>query len=160
MTIDTGTYGAKVQSWRRANPRDLLKRTIEELAGSSRAALLEAFRDKVLAPEAEEYLDAVIEYWFSNNYHSLVENPYRPEAVARRKSAVAGVKEKISRHVRKQVLLLLDTMLPNGKTLAATTFGECAKLGGNLSLIASMGEPKQRVGEVLSDDELRNLQGA
>ena len=68
--VDTGTYGAKRQSFDRNNPRDLLVRVIEENQGVSEAALLRAFIDTVRAED--DFLEPIIGYWFANNYRSLI----------------------------------------------------------------------------------------
>ena len=160
-SLDTGTYGAKVQSWRRANPRDLLKRLIEENPGVAKAELFKTFRDQIRGDDGEEFLDSIVEYWFANNYHSLIEHPAPQLAAnkAEKQTKIAEIKEKIKTRVRQEAIFLLDTALPHGKTLRNSTFGECAKIGGALSKIASKGRPGQIVGNVLSDTQLRKLQG-
>ena len=160
-SLDTGTYGAKVQSWRRANPRDLLKKLIEENPRVAKADLFKTFRDQIRGDDGEEFLDSIIEYWFSNNYHSLIERHPRNAAAnkAEKRAKIAEITEKIKARVRQEALFLLDTVLPNGKALRDSTFGECAKIGGALSKIASKGKPGQIVGTVLSDTQLRKLQG-
>ena len=163
-SLDTGTYGAKVQSWRRANPRDVLKQIMEEAANpKDKAALMSAFRERVRGEDGEDYLDSIIEYWFTNNYNSLMDERFRPKrrssAKSEKATKVAELKEVVTKRIRQEALFLLDTVLPNGKALRASTFGECAKIGGSLSLIASKGKPSQIVGKVLSDAQLRKLQG-
>ncbi len=152
--IDTGTYGAKVQSWKRANPRDLLKRLIDDNPKAGKDTLFREFRDQLRGDDGEDFLDSVIEYWFANNYHSLIEKPKVPRAArqAQRREAVEKVKETIRAR-------LLDMRLPNGLTLAASTFGYCAKLGGGLARIGAKGKPNQVVGKHLSETEVRKLYG-
>lgn len=163
-SLDTGIYGAKVQSWRRANPRDVLKQIIDSAADPrDKSKVLSAFREIVLGEDGEDYLDSIIEYWFANNYNSLIDERIRPKrresTVKQTAAKVAEFKEKVTTRIREEALFLLDTMLPNGKALRDSTFGECAKIGGVLSQIATMGKPGQIVGRVLSDASLRKLQG-
>lgn len=153
--LDTGIYGAKVQSWRRANPRDLLKRLIDENPKFGKDNLFKTFRDQLRGEDGEEFLDSVIEYWFANNYHSLIERP-TPHIRAARKAAARADTEKVKEHIQKR---LLNMVLPNGETLGNSTFGYCAKLGGGLSRIGAKGKPNQIVGKHLSETEVRKLYG-
>lgn len=160
--LDTGTYGAKVQSWKSANPRDLLRQIIEENRGADQPALLALTRERLLAEDAIDHLEAVIEYWFANNYRSLVERPsIAPrdvkKAKAVRAAAVESVKAKVKdRIVEEAQAMLLDIVtLPSGKTLRDSTGKDCAKAGGWLSKIAEKVGPKQRVGSALSEEEVR-----
>lgn len=161
--LDTGTRGAKVQSWKRANPRDLLKRVITENKHADKHALLKVFRDELRShADTDDLVDSIVEYWFANNYYSLTgdRTPTEPrQASAQKVAAVEAIKEKVKERIRHEAMLLLDTVLPNGKALKDTTFGECTKIGGALKLIASKGKPSQVVGKVLSDAQLRKLQG-
>lgn len=162
-SLDTGTYGAKVQSWRRANPRDLLKQIMDETSDpKDKKTILSVFRDRVRGDDGWDYLDSIIEYWFSNNYHSLMDENLRTKRAAPNKllksAKIAEFKKKVAVRIRQEALFLLDTMLPNGKTLRDSTFGECAKIGGVLSKIANSGKPTQVVGKVLTDVQLRKLQ--
>jgi hypothetical protein len=160
--LDTGTYGAKVQSWKSANPRDLLRQIIEENRNADKPALLAITRDRLLAGDAVDHLEAVIEYWFANNYHSLVERPAPPprEATkATRAAAVKNVKEKVKTRILEeaQAMLLDIVTLPNGKSLRDSTGKDCAKAGGWLSKLAEKVGPKQRVGATLSEEEVRSV---
>lgn len=151
-SLDTGTYGAKVQSWKRANPRDLLKRLIDNQPAAGRDAIFQEFREYLRGDDGEDFLDSVIEYWFANNYHSLIERPAPSRAAQQTERRVAV--EKVKETIRAR---LLDMRLPNGLTLAASTFGYCAKLGGGLARIGAKGKPNQVVGKHLSETEVRKL---
>lgn len=163
-SLETGIYGAKVQSWRNANPRDVLKQIIDSAVNpNDRPAIHSALREKVLREGDEDYLDSIIEYWFTNNYNSLMLERSRPRlrtsALALQAARAAEYREKVTTAIRQEAIFLLGTILPNGKALRDSTFGECAKIGGVLSKIASKGKPEQIVGEVLSDAQLHKLQG-
>jgi hypothetical protein len=129
--IDTGTNGAKRQSWRRANPRDVLKRLID------RADLSENKAEEKIANECWDILHrdqmqmrTVFEYWFANNYRSLIKSgaagggsiktapqPSSPpdataptsaaqqpsEATAGTSSIAAKIREKIEEKIEEQV---------------------------------------------------------
>lgn len=161
-----GTYGAKVQSWRRANPRDLLKRVIEENQGHDRTALLKAFREEVMAEDGEDYLDSIIEYWFANNYHSLTVQPKPPTSASptATKRRTEAVKSKITERIHKEAqMILLDMMLPNGKALRDCTGKECLRLSGKigawLKAVAAQVKPNQKVGAALSEKDVREMYG-
>lgn len=164
--LDTGTYGAKVQSWRRANPRDRLKQLMDENPKADKAALFALFRDELRSPDAEEYLDSVVEYWFANNYHSLVERPapLREQAERQKRASVAAVKNKVVKRIRHEAqIILLDMVLPNGKALRDCKGSDCTKLGkkvgGWLAKIGAKVKPNEVVGDVLDESEIRKLYG-
>ncbi|GEM_PF-5131432 len=164
-SLDTGVYGAKVQSWRRSNPRDLLKRLIEENPGADKATIHKTFRDEVRGEDGEEYLDSVIEYWFSNNYHSLVDPaPRRERPAAQKTDRVAEIREKVKTRIRQEAqIILLDMVLPNGKPLRECTGTECSQLGTKvgawLTKIAGKVKPSEVVGDVLDEAQVRKLYG-
>lgn len=156
--LDTGTYGAKVQSWRRANPRDLLKRLIDESPKAGKESLFKTFRDQLRGTDGEEFLDSVIEYWFANNYHSLTERT-APDRAAKR-ATVDEIKGKVKARIQQEAkIILLDMVLPNGKPLRDCTGKECAKAGGWLTKVAGKVKPNELVGAVLSEAQVRKLHG-
>lgn len=173
MTTGPGLYGAKVQSWHKANPRDLLKRLLDEHRADAisfdqtlKKKVLAAFRDAVR--EDEDYLDPIIEYWFSNNYHSLIEAPREVTTPAQRsqmrQSVVETVKKAVERRIVEEAkIALLDMVLPNGKSLRDCTGKECAalgpKIGGWLTRVAGEIGPRQKVGSALTEDRLQALYG-
>jgi len=166
--LGPGTYGAKVQSWNESNPRSLLKQTMEANKGANKERIYRLFVDELQNhPDQEAFMTTIVEYWFSNTYASMILPPAdREKKLAdkekrkqERESFVVKAKTKLKEHIKREALFLLDTLLPNGKSLRATTFGECAKFGGWLKLIAKKGKPGQKVGSVLNNNDLRKLQG-
>lgn len=163
MTLELGVYGAKVQSWRKVNPRDLLKGLIEKHPRLSQDRLL------ILLKEAatEDHVESMIEYWFANNYRSLISEITRPPPATREdldakqaledshiSAAVTAMKDRIREEAQ---VMLLDMVLPNGKRLRECTFGYVAKLGGCLARIGAKGKTNQMVGKVLSEAQVAKL---
>lgn len=162
--ITPGTYGAKVQSWKNANPRDLLKSLIDEHPSAAKTTLLAMVRNELLEDRSADMLDSVIEYWFTNNYHSLVApvarapRPPREVVKAAQTAKVADIKSKVQARIQEEAqLLLLDLVMPNGKSLRDSTGKECAKAGGWYTKIAMRVPPGTKVGKALSEDQLRAL---
>jgi hypothetical protein len=60
---------AKGKSWRRSNPRDVLKRLIAENPKAGKRKLLALFLEHVRSSDGA--LDSVAEYWFDANYDRL-----------------------------------------------------------------------------------------
>lgn len=162
----SGVRGAKVQTWKATNPRQLLKRIIEENPGSDRVALLHIFRDTMWREdEAEDYVDVIVEYWFANNYHSLV----GPQPVADRvgtRRRTADMAERISERLTAKIaeeakIALLEMVLPNGKQLRQCSGAECKamapRIGGWLSRVAGKVGSKKLVGDVLTEESVREL---
>lgn len=167
--IDTGVRGATGQSWRADNPRDLLKRVIDEHPGADRPALFRLFVEKLKDEDDSGYMETIIEYWFTNNYHSLVvarsgADPAerRSAAAAERERWIAGTTEKLREKIAEEAaIVLLDMTMPNGKTLAECTGQECAdlsrRLGSWLHKVARRVKPDETVGAVLTENDLRAL---
>lgn len=159
--LKTATYGAKIQSFRSGNPRDLLRRIIEEDPSASKVELLKACRDEII--KDEDMVDAVIEYWFSNNYHSLIgQKSTTCDAQQKRRQSISEVATNIKERIEERAqMLLLDMILPNGKALRDCTGRECANLGNRigqwLKRVSAEIRPTQRVGDALSEERVRQL---
>jgi hypothetical protein len=161
---DTGTIGAKVQSWHAANPRDLLKRVIDDHPGADRAALFHLFLEKLKEEDDSDYVDTIIEYWFVNNYHSLIGFTAKRQqaAKAQREEWVAGTEAKLSQKIAEAANVVLSEMImPNGKQLAACTGQECVdlqrRMGSWLGKVVRRVKPDQAVGDVLTEEDLQTL---
>lgn len=167
-TIDVsmpGVRGAKLQSWKPANPRELLKRVIEGNPGADRQALLHLFREEMWREDdAEELVDTIIEYWFGNNYYSLV-GPL-PVIKPRIREATAKLADDVRVKLRERIaleakIMLSDMVMPNGKTVKELTGRECRDMagavGGWLERVGRKVKATQVVGEVLSEADLKAL---
>lgn len=154
--IEVGTYGAKRQSMKKAQPRELLRNLIEENPKAPEQKLLSLFADTVR--DDPEMIDAVLEYWFANNYRCLT---FRSDAVERLNSAkrlAASVTSiAVAAKTRATRMVLLDMVMPNGKSLRDCTGADCAKVSGWQAKIAKLVKPSQKVGEVLSEAQVRKL---
>jgi hypothetical protein len=146
MSLDHSVQGAKRQSFKRDNPRDLLKRLVEENPHASEQELLTLFSETVESDRTHDYMGVIIEYWFTNNYHSLTGG--RRRAAARAPAAAhvaaapaAGLRMRTLKHLK---LKLLELRMPNGKALAECTGSDCKRIGGWCSKLAT----KVRVGGV------------
>lgn len=176
-TYPNSQRGATRQTRRAPSLRALLKSLMDGAdnphSTEDRNAVLTQFQEVMHGKTGQQYLDTLIEYWFTNNYRSLLADyPESGGQIAKRQAARAAatvvreqteakLKERLTTAIeRKAQVLLLDTLLPNGKTLRDSTFRECAKMGGALATIAKKGKPSQIVGDVLKDADLRKLQRA
>lgn len=160
-TTGPGHTGAKVQSWRKANPRDVLK-TIMADVGDNRSKALKVFREKVLSEDGEPYLEAIVEYWFTNNYNSLIYETRKPDNAREVETIQRGYKTQLQRHIVKEAqVMLLDLLMPNGKKLADCTGHDCAKLANTigpwLQAIAAKIKPRDRVGDKLTEADVREF---
>lgn len=160
--IDPGTLGAKRQSWRHGNPRELLKRIIDELATTDRDRLFAEFTDQVFLPGNRPVLESVVEYWFTNNLNSLLEksNMGSTRTLARARSRERT--EQVSKEIVHQLTavagqMLLDLVLPHGKTLRETTGSECLAIGGWLNQIGARMKSEDTVGAIFSEEQLRKI---
>jgi len=164
--LDLGIRGATKQSWAGANPRDLLKKLIEEHSGADRPALFRMFIDRLNEePDADDYKQTIIEYWFANNYHSLVGAAVAPPAEKRSietTTATTMVRERVREKIREGAqIVLLDMVLPNGKALKDCTGRECRELapriGEWLERVAKKVRANELVGDRLSEEQVKAL---
>lgn len=160
VNIDAGTYGAKRQSFKRndVNPRALLRELLEANRNlskeESRTRHLSTIRE---SENYEAFVEAIHEYWHSNNYNSLV-----PETESQtKKTAIHEEKEKTKNHIKQKLKkaikaealkIALDFVMPNGKALGDCTFAEIGKIGGAWSKLATGGKPNQKVRAVFKTD--------
>lgn len=165
--VDTGVYGAKVQSWAAKNPRDILRRLIEENPEADKDTLFELFDEEIEGSEAEEYRKVVHEYWFANNYHSLVQPIDRKKIMAlknveERIAKIEVKKKKLQSALKKEAqILLLDMTMPNGKLFGDCVGSECTalsnKMGDFLAHVAAKLKPDEKVRDVMDENQLREL---
>jgi hypothetical protein len=177
LGITSGMTGAKRQSWRRANPRDVLKRLIDKSPDLTEdEALTECWE---IVHRDQQQMRTIYEYWFANNYRSLTQ-PHtlaaaRDEATRRERAArdeatrqeAARDVEKTAQRIRSQIsqkieervkIELLSMVLPNGKTLSQATREELVELGGWTAKVANQLQPNQTVAQAgLTEAQLRAL---
>lgn len=159
--VSPGATGAKRQSWKRANPRDVLKRIIDDNPGMTEGDIQE--RCWHILQSDQQQLRTIFEYWFANNYRSLTlpSSPRSPTAAkaASSGSAVpaassaspspargassdtstlaAAIDKKLDDHIEEKVklrvtIVLRHMMLPHGKTVAQSTREELLEIGTDL----------------------------
>lgn len=150
-TIDQGKNGAKRASWKRDNPREVLFRLLEKNPDASEDELAdecwEIIRDDL------GQLQTVYEYWFANNYRSLIRGAASPaERQARRSekdkevAAIAkNVSQKVAAIVEARVQITLATIMPTGKMLRDSTKEELQSIGGWALAVANKLKPGQTV---------------
>lgn len=159
--MHAGIYGAKVQSWRARNPREILARIIEENPKASRGVILMKVSEELLQPHNAEMIDVVIEYWFSNNYASLLatrstSSENIQQRREKRSESIRSAKQKISKGIDAIVKIrLLEMIMPNGKPLKECTFAECAEFGNWATRLSAKGNPHEKIGVILNEEDVR-----
>jgi hypothetical protein len=155
--IDTGITGAKRQSWKHDNPRDLLKTIIEKNPQASKEVLLKKFSETIFQKHNFKLLETMVEYWFANNLHSLLNSN-----IDLKKGFSNPLKKKFKQQIREHIQLaaetiLLDMIMPNGKKLRDCSGTECAAIGSWLSIVASRMPPNALVGKIFNERKLREI---
>jgi hypothetical protein len=166
--LNTGIYGAKRQSWKSSNPRDVLKRLIEASPHSDDIDLLYECWESL--KQREDYLFTVFEYWFANNYRSLmlpkISDAEQEIRTQKTKCQFEHIKNSIKTKIGKKItdeinIALLEMILPHGKQLRDTTGKDCAilgpKVGAWLTVVASKVRPNQKIGDALSEDQIKEI---
>ncbi len=134
--------------------------------------LFEAFRNAMRGGNRKDGKDAFLKEMLSDPYYTELlaadyfermsstykavgtENNYAVVREARQRQR-AQVYTKLKSRIANVVLL--DLMLPSGKTLRESTGAECKRAGGFFDLVASHLKPTQVVDKHLSESDLRNL---
>lgn len=147
-----------------ANPLDLLKKAVEANPNATTDSVYEAFKEDLLEIQNDAHLDVVIMSWFGPAFAALTvpekDVHVRAHERSKRREELEAEKEAVKAKILSKVILL-DMVLPHGKTLRESTGCECAelgpKIGGWLSRIGSEVKLRQTVGAVLSEQRVRAL---
>jgi hypothetical protein len=156
-SLEVGEKGATSLAWANVNPRETLLRIRADNHAADREELLELFAAEIR--NDAQMIDALILYWFKNNYDSLTRERRKPADPVPSRVVVEKVKAEIRENATK--LVLLDLVLPHGKTLADSTGGECSLLGPRVGKwLEKIGEavPSGKlVGKTLTEENVRQL---
>lgn len=155
--VDTGITGAKRQSWRHDNPRDVLKNIIEKNQQASKEKLLEIFTQTMFKKDNHALIETIIEYWFANNLNSLLhsDDSLKGQFI---KPHVKKIKEQIRERIKIAAgVILMDMVMPNKKKLRDCSGAECAAVGGWLSVVAIRMSPSAIVGKTFSEQDMRGM---
>jgi hypothetical protein len=156
--VDTGITGAKRQSWKHDNPRDVLINIIDEHPSDAKESLLELFTQVVLEKGRRGLLETIIEYWFANNLNSLLKSDSTLKKEFSKGPQVSKVKEQIRERIKIAAgIVLMDMILPNKKRLRDCSGAECAAVGGWLSIVATRMAPSAIVGKTFSEQDVRKM---
>jgi hypothetical protein len=160
--IDLGVTGAKRQSWRKANPREILRRLVEDNPHAGIDELFAKFR-KVLAKAEDEMQETVDRYYFDNNVRSLqaIVDPKAGARKAASRERAAELRKRVEENIttaiqQKAERILLDSIMPNEKPLRDCTGLECRQMGGWLAGIGAKLKSEQRVGDKFNEDQIQS----
>jgi len=174
---DAGKSAAKVKAKLSNNLSAILAQLLQDAPDDSDAELFASFQDLIGFNTAvvrhAALLEPMIERDFIRALHEvrpvakglsglkkLEPNPkLRSNAAARQAARTKVAKEHVlnavSGLIRDASLRLLELATPMGKSLGATTFGECAQLGGWYANLATKGPADQPIGDVLTEKQVR-----
>lgn len=162
LELQNSVQGAKRQSQKRANPRDVLLRIMKENEGAPEDEIMNYCWEQVRDDDA--YLRTIFDYWFANNYRSLAYNWGRPSPQVEmerrtRESRIAAAVEPIKAAIiaKAPAIALLGLKMANGKKLANCSGADCSHLGGWLARVAEKVGPDQLVGDALTEEQVREL---
>jgi type I site-specific restriction endonuclease len=160
--VDLGITGAKRQSWRKANPREILRRLVEDNPHAGMDELFAKFR-KVLAKAEDEMQETVDRYYFDNNVRSLqsITDPGSGTRKAASRERAEALRKKVEENIataiqQKAQRILLDAIMPNEKPLRDCTGQECNQMGGWLAGIGAKLKADQKVGEKFNEDQIQS----
>lgn len=158
IELNASYGGPSIHKTERLNPTEVLISLIDENPSASRDVLKREFYERV--HNDEDYLRPIIEYFFINAMNGIdgakrrkrVPNSERAARIEAIKIEATKLAEKI------KSVVILDLVLPHGKTVRESTFGECGKLGGLFfRKLSKLGRPKQVVGKHVTDQQADDL---
>jgi len=147
-----GALAATRQTWKAKSIRDLLAELIKANPAAGNRVLLAKFIERLR--EDDDYFLAAAEYAFDNAMRAFHKKQKRRPA-AKQTAKSAAVHAKLVAQIKGRVLLKLK--MPNGKELRNCTGDECNHFGGWFKRIAARIGPDNRVGDVLSEAEVRTI---
>lgn len=157
MELNLGHRGATRQSWREKDVRELVVRLIEAHPRATRHEVIKLFKEQMR--EDDDYLDAAADYVVTNAMNALELARERQKRANPKAKAESAAKVESMVETIKEQILLLNQEMPNGKRMRYCTGAEMAKFGGFYARIAKKVGKTKRVGEVLSEKEVRTMLG-
>ena len=131
---------------------NLLKKAMEKAKDKPRNEVFPLFR-KLLSGNAAAQRE-IEWYFFANMYSYLTTNRNgRHDIPVNREVREAHTRQRVERI--KQQIVLMKLMLPSGKLIEESTFGELAKGGAWLAKASKLGKPHQIVGKTVTEEQLR-----
>jgi hypothetical protein len=161
--VEPGVLGAYRASWRKANPRELIMRIMKENPSADEITLRKLFWREV--KNDEDHQRALSEYFLDHVFKSLHDSESRKRSSEQAKEAASAARERahnVKRQLKARVqeeakLILLDLLMPNGKTLRNCTGADCESFGGWFARLAKHVPAKELVGDVLNERDVRKL---
>jgi hypothetical protein len=157
--VDQGIHGAFRATWRKDNPRSLLRTIIAKNPKATEDKIHKLFWQEV--ENDPELLRACVEYWLDNNYLSLMrdENPVKRRKRADKDAvAVNFEKEKIKERIDGEVYSeLLNLIMPNSKKLGECDRKDCLAMGGWLTTVGNQLPKNKTVSEVFTNKQLHTI---
>jgi hypothetical protein len=131
-----------------SNPNALIGHLIEK-HGSDEATIRKLFLKTVRAQKSGAYRDAIDQWYFTFQFHRLTST---------RSPSPSTTADEVRKSLDKLSAGLLDALVPLvGKALRDCTRADCEQAGGWFQRIAACVPPGQTVGDVLSEEHLRQL---
>ena len=126
---------------------------------ASKKELLKKFIEG--ARDDDDYLLACLEYAFDNALAAYRREKSRPTTEQKAKRAAERTKE-ANAHAKlvariKSSIVVLNQVMPNGKKLRDCTGEECMHFGGWLKRLATVVGAKNRVGDVVDEQQARAI---
>jgi hypothetical protein len=150
-----GHYGAKVQSFKKKNPRDLILKLVQKHGTKNRDKLCDEFRKEILKPEWHDAHMTSLDYAFVNNFNAMFPRTHPSPRQAVSTEILEETKTVIQSRATR--LVLMDWPIYNGKPLGDCTREELSKLGGWLHKVASRLQPQQKVRDGLTENDLQKI---
>jgi hypothetical protein len=156
--IEIGSTGAFRATWRKGNPRSLLRTIINKHRNADESKIHDLFWREV--QDDPGLLRACIEYWLDNNYRSVMAEKAAPldlrqQRAVERSKAIEKERGKIRHRVFN--LVIMNLVMPNEKKVSECNKDDCLTIGGWMTAVGKKLPAGKTVGEHFDENALREL---
>lgn|SRR3990167_8078473 len=154
-------YAQTRQTWRNTNIRKIFANIVKQHPNAEEKDLRKHFRKE--ARLNDDAFLAIADYAFEAVFRAYTKQKSKKPVSAAAKANIATKRAKELRehatkvaYVKEQIILL-NMIMPNGLPLSECTGRDCSKFNGWLSKLSALVKPNEKVGDVLSESEVRKL---
>jgi hypothetical protein len=155
--MDLGTSSAKRATWRETDTRPLLQKLIAANPGVDNVTLFKLFWNEI--EDDKDHLRSIAQYWFDLALLALQRKPHRTKPRAQeQREHVETVKEGIKQRIEHEAkVVLLQLLMPNGKTLGECSGQDCRRFGGWFTILARKVPAGKLVADTLSEKQVYQI---
>lgn len=157
MELNLGHRGATRQSWREKPARNLILELIQSNPKADHAKLVRLCDERLR--DDDEYRASAADYIVTNAVNALEAQKVRRQREAPIAKAKVEAETKSMVEAIKHQIIILNLEMPNGQRMRYCTGAQMEKFGGAFGRIGKKVGKTKRVGEVLSEKQVKEIMG-